>query len=497
MPLFAAFCGGSNAERSSIVDAELTVNLFRATTQAAGAAKPGSLLGTPGRRRLGAVPTTGGRGVFAVDGRTFTGVGDTIYELTFDPTTGAVTGATVRGTLPDDGLPISWATNGDGGLQLALVGGGQYKILNLATNVLSAAIVLPLIHAPQFVGFLDGYFILSERDSLRFWFSNIENGLIVDALDFATRSTAPDRIVALACANSRVWIYGSETSEAYEDVGDADNPFQPIKGSLFQIGIAGAYTLSVGVNTLRWVGRSALGGAVVYRLDGYAGTPISTPAMNAALAQATTLADAEGLTYNQDGHLFYAVTCPSLGPAGDTLVVDETEQGQWHHRRAWNAARSREEMWPVRGHAYVGQVHVVGARDSGAICALDLATYDDDGAILRARRRAPYLGAENAWATIDAFELGVENGVGLNSGQGSDPQVELLVSKDGAKTWFSAGTASLGPMGAYDDRTFWTRLGMARIDRLVLEIIITDPVQRVIGPGAWIRATPGRSQAAA
>lgn len=495
MPLFSAFCGGSNAERSPIADAELTVNLFRTTTEAAAAAKPGSLLGTPGRRRLGTVATTGGRGIFTADGRTWTGIGDTIYELTFDAT-GAVSSATARGTLLDDGLPISWATNGDGGLQLAMVGGGQYKILNLATNVLSAAIVLPLVNAPQFVGFLDGYFILSEKGTLRFWFANLENGLIVDALDFVTRSTAPDRIVALTCANSRVWLFGSETSEAYEDVGDADNPFQPIKGSLFQIGIAGAYTLSVGVATMRWVGQSSIGGPVVYRVDGYNGTRISTHAMEYALSQARTLADAEAVTIDQDGHLFYAVTCPSLGDAGDTLVVDETEQGQWHHRRAWNASLGREEMWPVRGHAYVGMQHVVGAWNSNTICALDLATYDDDGAILRARRRAPYLGAENAWASIDQIELGVENGVGLNSGQGSDPQIELLVSKDCAKTWFSAGTASLGPMGAYDDRTFWTRIGMTRIDRLVLETIITDPVKRVLGPGLWIRATPGRKVAA-
>jgi len=493
MPLFAAFCGGSNAERSPIADAELTVNLMRSTTEAPGAAKPGSLLGTPGRRRVGTVATTGGRGVFTQDGRTWTGVGDTIYELTFDAITGAVLTQTVRGTLPDDGLPISWASNGDGGSQLALVGGGQYKILNLLTNVLSAAIVLPLTNAPQFVGFIDGYFILSEKDTLRFWFSNIENGLIVDALDFATRSTASDRIVALTCANSRIWLYGSETSEAYEDVGDADNPFQPIKGSLFQIGIAGAYTLSVGVSTMRWVGKSRISGPVVYRLDGYNGTRISTHALEAALADAPTLADAEGVTIEQDGHLCYAVTCPSIGDAGDTLVVDETEQGQWHHRRAWNASLGREEQWPVRGYAYVGRFHLVGTWRSGAICALELTTYDDDGAILRARRRAPYLGAENSYATIDRIELGVENGVGLISGQGSDPQIELLVSKDSARTWFSMGNASLGPMGHYDDRTFWTRIGQVRIDRLVLETVITDPVKRVIGPGMWIVATPGKA----
>jgi hypothetical protein len=289
-----------------------------------------------------------------------------------------------------------------------------------------------------------------------------------------------------------VWVFGSETTEAYEDVGDADNPFQPIKGSLFQIGIVAPWSLSLGVATMRWIGRSATGGAVVYRLDGYNGTRVSTHAIERQLAQASDLTTAEALTYAQEGHLFYAVTIYGSGVAGDTIVLDELEHS-WHHRRAWNAIAAQEEAWLVRGHAYVGQVHVVGSRTGGQVWALDLNTYDEDGAILRARRRAPYLGAENAYAKIDAFELGVENGVGLPAGQGSDPQIELKLSRDSGKTWISAGTAPLGALGHYGDRTRWTQLGEARIDRLVFEVIITDPVKRIIGPGAWIVATPGRA----
>jgi hypothetical protein len=339
---------------------------------------------------------------------------------------------------------------------------------------------------------MDGYFVLSEQDSIRWWFSHLENGSLWDALDFVSRSTASDRIATIVGANSRVWVFGTETTEAYEDVGDADNPFQPIKGSLFQTGCAAPYSVSIGVSTIRWLGKSATSGAAVYRLDGYAGTRISTHAIEYHLGRARALGDAEAFTYAQGGHLFYALTLPSMGEAGDTIVLDELEK-EWHHRRAWNAAAGREECWKVRGHAFTGRRHIVGSRDSGAVWALDPAVYDDDGAILRARRRAPYLGAENAYASIDAFELGVENGVGLNTGQGIDPQIELKLSRDGGQTWVSAGTSPLGPMGHYDDRTCWTQLGQARIDRLVFEVVITDPVKRIIGPGAWIRATPGRA----
>jgi hypothetical protein len=174
------------------------------------------------------------------------------------------------------------------------------------------------------------------------------------------------------------------------------------------------------------------------------------------------------------------------------VVLDELEH-QWHHRRYWNAAAGQEEAWRVRGHAFTGRQHIVGSRTAGVLWALDGAAYDDDGAILRARRRAPYMGADNAYAAIDAFELGVEPGLGLNSGPGSDPTIELFISRDGAKTWASAGLARLGPMGHYGDRTYWTQLGQARIDRLVFEVVITDPVKRVIGPGAWVKATPGRA----
>jgi len=497
MPLFAAFCNGSNTERSLSMDAEQTINLYRSTVESQASPKQAYLIGTPGLRLLGTVGSVVCRGTFTQDGRTFAVYGDTLYELTFGPFT-----ATARGMIANDGLPVSMASNGDGGNQLAIVGGGQLKIFNLGTNVLSAAVVLPLTKAPVMVGFIDGYFILSERDSLISWFSNIENGLIFDALDFFTRSTASDHIVAMVCANNRIWLFGSETSEAYEDVGDADNPFPPIKGSLFQIGIAAAWSLSVGVSTMRWLGKSSRGGPVVYRLDGYNGTRISTHANEARLASASTLANAEGLTYEQDGHLFYALTCPSLGDAGETIVIDENEQGQWHTRSSRNVTLGRDEQWRVRGHAFVGQTHVVGDWTTGSVWALDLDTYSEGETMIRRVRRAPYLGAENATAIIDRVELGVEMGVGITTGQGSDPQVELNVSKNGGKTWFSAGTSGIGKIGEYDIQSgaFWTRLGKTRVDRLVLEAVVTDPVKVAIGPGLWIQATPGRpygSQAAA
>lgn len=515
MALFAAFCGGSNTERSTAIDDELTLNLFPCTVEAGESPKRKYLQGTPGQRYLGSVSPASGiggcRGIFTQDGRTWAVVGNEVFALTIDrtvPATPTVTGVSL-GIILDDGFPVSFASNGDGGSHLAIVGGGELKIVTLFNNVLSAAIALPLSNAPVSIGFLDGYFLLLEDHSLRIWFSALENGALWDALDFFARSTASDHWVGMAVANNRVYGFGSETSEAYEDTGDADNPWQPIRGSLFQIGLAARWSLSIETSTVHWLGQSSRGGACVYKLDGFGGQRVSTHAIERQLASYPTLTDCEGLTYEQDGHTHFCLTCPSGDVAGVTHVFDETEQA-WHQRSHWNTALARDELWRVRGHVWVQGLHLVGSRDrlvqpfgSGErFWMLDLDTYTDDlptefdPHLVRGVRRAPYLGAENSWAFVDAFELGVETGVGLNTGQGIDPQVELRVSKDLGKTWVSAGNASLGPMGGYDDRTLWRRLGRARLDRLVFEVVITDPVKRILGPGAWLKVRPGSGAAA-
>ena len=72
----------------------------------------------------------------------------------------------------------------------------------------------------------------------------------------------------------------------------------------------------------------------------------------------------------------------------------------------------------------------------------------------------------------------MESGVGLPTGQGSNPVVDLQISKDGGNTFYSVGFASIGAIGQYTQRVIWRGLGAAR--DWVLKLRITDPVKRVI-----------------
>jgi hypothetical protein len=80
----------------------------------------------------------------------------------------------------------------------------------------------------------------------------------------------------------------------------------------------------------------------------------------------------------------------------------------------------------------------------------------------------------------------MEAGVGLVSGQGSNPVILLEISKDGGHTWSQPHPASLGAIGEYKKRAIWNRLGQAR--DWLFRFTVTDPVKTVF-VAAWAKVT--------
>lgn len=124
---------------------------------------------------------------------------------------------------------------------------------------------------------------------------------------------------------------------------------------------------------------------------------------------------------------------------------------------------------------------IVGDYNDGRIYAFDLEKYTDDGAPqrwLRSWRALPQGQNPMTRSTQHSLQLDVETGVGLNLGQGSDPQVMLRWSDDGGHTWSNEHWSSAGAIGAYGSRLFWRRLGMTlKLRDRVYEISGTDPVK--------------------
>jgi hypothetical protein len=117
-------------------------------------------------------------------------------------------------------------------------------------------------------------------------------------------------------------------------------------------------------------------------------------------------------------------------------------------------------------------------------------SYHLDARYIRRLRRAPHLAQENTRVFYRRFELDLERGVGLATGQGSDPTVMLRLSRDGGHTWGEPLTMSAGTLGAYTTRVIARRLGQAR--DTVFEVTVSDPVAWSL-VNAWLDLEPGTS----
>ena len=308
--------------------------------------------------------------------------------------------------------------------------------------------------------------------------TSLLDGLSVDPLDFASAEGSPDGLVGLIVDHREAWLFGTDSVEVWYDAGLPDFPLTRIQGAFNEIGCVAAFSIAKLDNGLFWLGTDARGQGIVYRANGYTGQRISTHAIEYAIAQYGNIADAIAYTYQQEGHAFYVLTFPS----GDATWVYDVSTQAWHERAGWDNGvfvRHRSNC-----QCNFGGNIIVGDYENGNIYKFSLDIYADNGGIqkwLRSWRALP-TGQNNLKRTAHhSLQLNCESGVGLNNGQGSDPQAMLRWSDDGGHTWSNEHWSPMGKIGAYYQRVFWRRLGMTlKLRDRVYEVSGTDPVKIAI-----------------
>jgi len=230
---------------------------------------------------------------------------------------------------------------------------------------------------------------------------------------------------------------------------------------------------------------------MVFRADGYSPVRISTHAVEHALQDyvraGITIADAVAFTYQEDGHTFYVLNFPT---AKATWVYDSSTQ-LWHERGTWDESSTQYEAWRPQSHCFAFNKHLVGDRALGTIYEMSLDNYTDaGGGVLRRMRRTPHVTVEQESLFYHKFQIELETGLGLSSGQGDDPQAMVRWSDDGGQTWGHEHWVSAGKQGDYSARAIWRRLGRGR--NRVFEVVVTDPIPwRMIQ--AYLSVTRGTS----
>ena len=378
------------------------VNLFPELVPEGGK-EPAFLQRAPGLQLLATVGGGPIRGLWSFSNSAayaFVVSGNTLYKITPSWT------ATVIGTIAGGG-PVSMSDNGT---QLFIAANGPSYIYNTSTNVF-AQITDSDFPGAVTVGYLDGYFVFNPPNSQQVWVTSLLDGLSVDPLDFASAEGSPDGLVALIVDHREVWLFGTNSVEVWYDAGTADFPLQRIQGAFNELGCAAAYSVAKLDNGLFWLGSDARGRGIVYRANGYAGTRISTHAVEWQIQQYGDISDAVGYTYQQDGHSFYVLIFPS---ANTTWVYDVATQA-WHERAGWDNGEFTRHRSSCQ-MSFNNEI-VVGDFENGNIYAFDLDVYADNGQIqrwLRSWRAIPTGQNTLLRTTQHSLQLDCETGVGLN-----------------------------------------------------------------------------------
>lgn len=323
------------------------------------------------------------------------------------------------------------------------------------------------------VGEVDGFFVYANPNSNQWGASNL-NSPASQPLSVGLKDGSADFLVTLIVNNREVFLLGERSSEVWVDQGSFPFPFVRLPGTSTQHGCAAQYSISRLGGSFAWLGKDSRGQGIVWKMNGYIPERISTYAVENAITSYPVISDARAYTYQQGGHEFYVLTLPS---ADITWVYDDTS-------RLWHKRLYRDNLNVLhrdRGNcaAVFSNKVVVGDWSNGNLYSLDLGVYTDAGGVpIWRMRRAPHLTADLKRVAYQELQIQFEPGVGLVTGQGSNPQAMLTYSDDGGSTFSNQHWTSVGAIGQYKNRARWQRLGMGR-DR-IFQVEVSDPVKWVI-----------------
>jgi len=465
---------GFYASESLPISAQRCVNWYPNIVQTQGLSQE-TLFGTPGIRQL---VTTGvlneqNRGVHVMAGIYYFVNGESLYRLdrTIDGDGNDVFGYTELGDILGTG-PVSMADNGN--QLMILVPGGLGSIWVASTSTFTPDIVAAsgdfvANGAPQLVVFIDGYFVCTT-DSKKFISSAVNNGLSWNALDFGTAEADPDIIRAPFVFQNQLFIFGSETIQAYQNVGGSGFPFQSIQGLVIPKGIFADFSLAPTTNSFMFVGGGVNESPAVWLFTGNGVEKVSTTAIDNLLNDYsdTEIEAILAVSYAEKGAYFTGFSLP------DRDIYYDSISGRWHERTSF--AESQFTAWRVGFMATAYGRVIVGDAIDGRIGELDSDLYTEYGdTILRAIIIQPLMNMGNS-IFVNSIELTMEAGVGdLTT---VDPLIRMAWSDD-AKTYSSELTRKIGKLGEYFKRTIWRRLG--RIPRFrVFRFVMSDPVNPTI-----------------
>ena len=312
--------------------------------------------------------------------------------------------------------------------------------------------------APVGVTSLDGYFVIVDGASNRFFVSNLDDGTTWNSLFFARVNSESTTMKGCARLKRRLFLFGHTVSEVWLDAGAANFPFRRDNNLLFEHGLEAPASLVEGFERLFYLSRDRDGVGAIMMVEGTTPRPISTKTLDETIQDFNVTLDASGMVYKINGEIFYQI---NFSTAQRTFVYMLSNQ-QWF------------EMSPLVENRHLGEVHVFIGEKHYMGSYLDNTLYEfsndylknGDEPIRRERIMRTISSPTYNQIRIDRIQIDMLQGVGIANlnlpNTDFDPTVFLWISEDGGLTYQSFDYASIGKLGQRLWRTLWYRLGIRR-----------------------------------
>jgi hypothetical protein len=405
------------------------------------------------------------------------GVGDVKYEVhrgTFWEVDNAGS-KTNRGTLNTTSGKVEMSYNGS---QVGIVDGTNmycFTVSGASFVVVSSG----LFSNPVSITYGNSYFIVGFADG-RFQTSDVYDGTVFDALDYATAEQNPDGLVKVVVDHGELLILGENTTEPWAVNPGQGFTYVAIGSSAMEFGLAAQFSLTKYQDSLAGLFKNTMGEVQVMQMQGHRFVPISTPEMDSIFNGYDTVADATAYSYMRGGHPMFQINFPS---AGKSWLYD-AHSGMWSPLKyGLNETRHRGEIRTD----FLNKPRVTDY-ENGNVYTLDPDVFTDNGTAIPREIISKHFFKDAKRVSISSLHVEFEPGVGLATGQGSDPMAMLQISRDGGFTWGNEMWTTIGKVGKYENRAIWRRLGSGR--DFVFRIRVTDPVKVVI-TNAYIEAEVG------
>lgn len=451
--------GGTYRHPSLPLSAQTTRNFWPQQIDNQSAKSPYILHSWPGLTLFGAGSGADG-GQFEHNGTLYHVAGTTLYSVDSAGT------HTALGTMGGSGPCIF-----DGmGSSVIIVRSGSVYEWNGTTLTLAADTDF---ETPNSVTVLNNQAIY-DGDQGRFCVSDVGTPITINSLNYATAESNSDDLIRVYAHLEQVYLFGNKTVERWWDSGVGNPPFDRVQGGTISIGLQALHSVASNKDSLYFLGTDSR----IYRSSGGNVAAVTDKALARAIADMSDSSDAVGFCFTKDDQYFYQITFPT---ADKTFIYPEG--GQWFEVSSGVlGGRSIGNSY-----AFAYGKHLIGDYQNGNLYELDDDTYTENGAaVRRVRDTAPMHGGlvqkPGKRLEMNRFELIMETGTGLVSGQGSDPVVMLSFSDDGGRSFCTEIWGAVGKLGEYLWKVEWFALGS--FDSRVIRIATTDPVKYSIHSAA-------------